>query len=361
MIEYENLAQLNQSFFEEYSNKFDTIMKQGWYILGNEVKWFEQSFAHYCNTNHCIGVANWMDALTLALKSCDFAFWDEVIVPSNTYIATILSIIQNGLKPILVEPDITTYNLDPHKIEEKITKKTKAIMPVHLYGKLCDMESIMTIAKKYNCVVIEDCAQAHWASYKWKKAWSFWDFWAFSFYPTKNLWALWDAWAITCQSTENAEKIAMLRNYWSKVKYYNQVVWYNSRLDEIQAWFLSVKLPYLDLINNHKRNLAHLYMNWLRDDYIKPVLHNDYYDVYHIFAIRHPKRDQLKEYLLNNDIKTEIHYPVTPNKQQAMKWILDNQETPIAQEIHDSILSLPISYFHTWEDVLRVIEVMNKF
>lgn len=361
MIEYENLGKLNVPFFEEFEKVFKETLESGWYILGNKVQTFENQFSMYCNTKHCVGVANGLDALILALRAFDFEKGDEVIVPSNTYIATILSIIHNGLKPVLVEPNIATYNIDPLKIEEKITSKTKAIMVVHLYGKMCEMDAIMTIAKKHKLKVIEDCAQAHGASYKNIKAGNWGDFGAFSFYPTKNLGAIADAGAMTTNDLELADKIKTLRNYGSKTKYYNELVGYNSRLDEIQAAFLSVKLKKLDAINQHKRNLAKLYLNGLKSDFIKPVVHSDYIDVYHIFNIRHENRDALKEYLFQNQIKTEIHYPVAPNKQHAMVGIIDNEVTPIAEQIHKTTLSLPISFYHSEEDVLRVIEVMNKF
>lgn len=361
MIEYENLAKLNKPFFEEYEKAFKETLESGWYILGNKVQTFEKEFAAYCETKHCIGLANGLDALILALRAYSFEKGTEVIVPSNTYIATILSIVQNGLIPVLVEPDLSTYNIDSKKIEEKITSKTRAIMVVHLYGKMCEMDSINTIAKKHNLKVIEDCAQAHGAKYKNKKAGNWADFGAFSFYPTKNLGALADAGAMTCNDDQLADAIKTLRNYGSKQKYYNELVGYNSRLDEVQAAFLSVKLKYLDKINEHKRKLADLYLKNLKSDFIKPVVHPDYYDVYHIFNIRHPKRDALKDYLFKNNIKTDIHYPVAPNKQKAMIGILDKQSTPIAEDIHQTTLSLPVSYYHTEQDILKVVETMNKF
>ena len=361
VIEYENLGKSNQAFFEGYRQAFEKVMQGGWYILGSGVKQFEQEFAGYCGTKYCVGVANGLDALILSLKVFGFEPGDEVIVPSNTYIATILSILHNGLKPVLVEPSIKTYNIDPKKIEEKITPRTKAIMVVHLYGKLCEMEAIKAIAEKHQLKLIEDCAQAHGAHYKGTKAGNFGDFGAFSFYPTKNLGAMADAGAVTCNDESLAQHIFTLRNYGSTVKYYNEVVGYNSRLDEIQAAFLSVKLKKLDDINEHKRKLASLYLDGLKKDFITPDVDPDYYDVYHIFNIRHPKRDSLKEFLLKNDIKTDIHYPVTPTKQVAMKGIIDQEETPISDEIHQTTLSLPISYYHTEQDIKRVIETMNKF
>jgi dTDP-4-amino-4,6-dideoxygalactose transaminase len=361
VIEYENLGKVNQPFFDEYRKAFDTVLKSGWYILGNAVKDFEQQYASYCETSHCIGVANGLDALILSLKAFGFEAGDEIIVPSNTYIATILAIVHNQLKPVLVEPDITTYNIDAAKIEEKISPKTKGIMVVHLYGKMCEMDKVNTIADKYQLKVIEDCAQAHGAKYKNKKSGNWGHYGAHSFYPTKNLGAIADAGAVTCNDEELKNKIAVLRNYGSAVKYYNEVVGYNSRLDEIQAAFLAVKLKQLDGINEHKRKLASLYTAGLKADFIRPVVHPDYSDVFHIYNVRHPKRNELKAYLLKNEIKSEIHYPVAPNKQKAMKGILDGIETPIAEEIHQTTLSLPISYFHTEQDIATVIEVMNKF
>jgi dTDP-4-amino-4,6-dideoxygalactose transaminase len=361
IIEYENLARLNQPFFEAYQQAFTRVLEGGWYILGKSVESFEKSYAHYCETAHCIGVANGLDALTLSLQAFHFEPGSEVIVPSNTYIATIIAIVQNRLTPVLVEPDITTYNIDPRKIESAITPKTVAIMPVHLYGKLCEMDTIQAIASKHQLKIIEDCAQAHGATYKNRKAGNWGHFGAHSFYPTKNLGALADAGAITCNDPELNSSIRMLRNYGSKEKYYNEVIGYNSRLDEIQAAFLSIKLQNLDSINEHKRKLARLYLDGLKEDFIKPIVNADYKDVYHIFNIRHAKRSALREYLLKDGIKTEIHYPVAPNKQMAMKGILDKFETPIAEEIHQTTLSLPISYFHSEQDILQVIEVLNKF
>ncbi len=361
MIDYENLHNLNQPFFKEYEIAFKEVMESGWYVLGKKVNEFEEKYANYCNTKYCIGVANGLDALTLSLRVFNFEKDSEVIVPSNTYIATILSIVQNNLQPILVEPNLGTYNIDPDKIEEKITTKTKAIMVVHLYGKMCEMDKIMTIAKKYNLKVIEDCAQSHGAKFKNNISGSFGDYAAHSFYPTKNLGAMGDAGAVTCNDTVLAENIKVLRNYGSKTKYYNEVVGINSRLDELQAALLLVKLKYLDKINEHKRKLASIYQEGLKADFIKPQVNENYFDVFHIYNIRHQKRDLLKEFLLKNGIKTEVHYPVTPVKQLAMKGIIDNQHTPISDEIHLTTLSLPISYYHSENDILKVIEVLNKF
>jgi len=361
VIEYENLGKLNKPFFEEYLQACNTVLNSGWYILGNAVTAFEQEYAGYCNTRYAVGVANGLDALILALKSFNFEPGMEVIVPSNTYIATILAIVHNRLIPVLVEPDINTYNIDPARIEEKITAKTRAILVVHLYGKICEMDTIGLIADKHSLKVIEDCAQAHGARFKNKKAGNWGHYGAHSFYPTKNLGAIGDAGAVTCNDEALKKKIVSLRNYGSAVKYHNEIAGYNSRLDELQAAFLSVKLKKLDAINEHKRKLAAIFLTHLKNDFIKPAVHPDYYDVYHIFTIRHPQRDQLKTYILTPDVKTEIHYPIAPNNQQAMIGILDHQPTPIAEEIHQTTLSLPISYCHTEEDVFNVTELMNKF
>ena len=359
MIEYENLGRTNKSLEKEYKECFSSFLESGWYVLGKEVRTFEESFAGYCGVKHCIGVASGLDALMLALRIYDFPQGSEVLVPSNTYIATILSILQCGLKPVLVEPDIRTYNIDPLKIEEHISEKTKAIMVVHLYGKACEMTSIMQLAGKYNLQLIEDCAQAHGAKYKGQKVGTF-GTGAFSFYPTKNLGALGDAGAITTNDSKADSVFRALRNYGSNIKYQNDYIGYNSRLDEIQAALLNVKLKHLDEINAHKRKLAQIYIEGLKEDFIKPIVTSDCFDVYHIFNVLHPKRDMLKEYLLKNEVKTDIHYPIPPHRQKAMQGILKG-EYPISEEIHRTTLSLPISYGHSESDVYRVVEIMNKF
>lgn len=360
VIEYENLRQANEKFFDEYKKSFDATLGSGWFILGNAVKQFEEEFARFITSKYCVGVANGLDALTLCLRALNIERGSEVIVPSNTYIATILSVLHNDLKPVLVEPDIRTYNIDPTKIEDAITPRTKAMMVVHLYGKSCDMDPIVAIAKKHHLALIEDCAQSHGAMYKGKMTGTF-GYGAFSFYPTKNLGCLGDGGAVTTDDEEFARAIRMYRNYGSEKKYYNEVVGYNSRLDEVQAAFLSVKLRHLKEITEHKRKLAALYQSGLKSDFIKPHVHPDFYDVFHIYNVRHPKRDELKEYLLKHNIKTEIHYPVPPHKQNAMKGVLDTKDFPISTEIHATTLSLPISFFHTESDIERVIEVMNAF
>jgi dTDP-4-amino-4,6-dideoxygalactose transaminase len=361
MIEYENLKKVNEPFRDALRKSFETTLDSGWFILGGTVEKFERGFASYCGVKYCIGVASGLDAILLSLKAFDFQIGAEVIVPSNTYIATILAVLNAGLKPVLVEPDIQTYNIDPEKIEEKITGNTVAIIVVHLYGKVCEMDPIMGIAKKNNLMVIEDCAQAHGAMYRGRKAGSFGQCNAFSFYPTKNLGALGDAGAVLTDDGDIATKVQMLRNYGSRRKYYNEVAGYNSRLDEMQAGFLSVKLEKLDHLNRHKRKLAGIYLENLRNDFIKPIVDKDYFDIYHIFNIRHAERDRVREYLLKKEIKTDIHYPVPPHKQKALENILKEYDCPISEEIHSTTLSLPLSFCHTEQDVCRVIETLNKF
>lgn len=361
MIEYENLYKLNKPFMEAYAKQFSKVGKSGWYVLGKQVSEFEKKFAGYCHSGFAIGVANGLDALTLALESFSFEDGSEVIVPSNTYIATILSILNSRLKPVLVEPDILTYNLDPTKIEAAITPKTVAVVVVHLYGKCCDMDPIIQITRRRGLKLVEDCAQAHGARYKKKRAGTFGDFGAFSFYPTKNLGALGDAGALTTESKELDGIVRKLRNYGSEKKYYNDLVGCNSRLDEIQAAFLTIKLAHLDEINDHKRQLARIYATHLKDHFIKPIVQSGYDDVYHIYNIRHPRRDALRKYLLQHGVETEIHYPVPPHRQAALKGILDHCDFPLADEIHQTTLSLPISYFHTERNIHRVVDILNKF
>jgi dTDP-4-amino-4,6-dideoxygalactose transaminase len=360
MIEYENLFLLNKPFMEDYQKSFADSLEKGWFILGHKVVQFENEFAAYCGSNYCAGLASGLDALVLALKYFDFPAGSEIIVPSNTYIATVLAIYHNGLVPVLVEPDLETYTIGPARIEEKITDRTKAIIVVHLYGKSCDMDPILSISAQYGIKIIEDCAQSHGATYKGKMTGTFGEFGAFSFYPTKNLGALGDAGALIANDSDVIEKIKAMRNYGCQEKYHNKYIGMNSRLDEIQAGFLTVKLRFLDDINAHKRKLAAIYQQGLRADYIRPAVHPDYNDVYHIYTVRHAERDKLRAYLLENDIKTEIHYPVPPHRQEALRNSIKGS-FPVADTIHQTTLSLPISYFHTQQEIEQVIAVMNDF
>jgi dTDP-4-amino-4,6-dideoxygalactose transaminase len=360
-IEYEDLGRVNAPFQAEFNDAFAGLQQSGWYILGKQVEGFESEFSTYCDTEYCVGVASGLDALVLALRALNLEPGDEVIVPANTYIASVLAVLHNGLKPVLVEPDIHTYNIDASRLEAKISRRTKAILVVHLYGKLCKMDAILDIASRHKLFVIEDCAQAHGANYNGKKAGSFGDFGAFSFYPTKNLGALGDAGAITFRGSDKLGLLKQLRNYGSEKKYHNNIVGYNSRLDEIQAAFLRIKLKHLDRITAHKRSLAKIYNDGLKSSFILPIAEPGYEDVYHIYAIRHPQRDKLRQYLLDNNIRTEVHYPIPPHKQKALQGLIDEDDYSLTTEIHETILSLPVSTCHSAEDIHKVVEVLNRF
>lgn len=360
MIEYENLAKVNAPFFDAFNKQFESCLKSGWYILGKEVEAFEQEFAEYTGANYCVGVASGLDALILSLAALELQPGDEVIVPSNTYIATVLAIYRNGLKPVFVEPDITTYNLNPDRIEIAISEKTKVVLAVHLYGKTSSMERISAVCRENNLYLIEDCAQSHGSMLNGKKSGTFGNFGAFSFYPTKNLGALGDGGAIVTDNETMYQKLKALRNYGSSKKYHNQYLGYNSRLDEVQAAFLRIKLKHLDDINTHKRKLAQIYFQQLNNKIILPIQENGNYDVFHIFNIRTTERDELRDFLSSKGIKTEIHYPIPPYKQEAL--LNENfGEYPISNEIHRSTLSLPISSFHTPEQIEQVAQTVNSF
>jgi len=358
-VEYENLGLLNRTLFDSFCKDLPSFLNKGWFILGENVDNFEKEFANFLGSGQFIGVGNGLDALELSLRALGKKK-GEVIVPSNTYIATIIAILNSGLTPVLVEPDIETYNIDPSKIEEYVSSNTVAILIVHLYGKCCDMDPIGMIAKKYNLKIIEDCAQAHGSRYKNKMAGTLGHFGAFSFYPTKNLGALGDAGGISVNDPVAGSYLRSVRNYGSSRKYVNDELGVNSRLDEIQAFFLRKKLYLLEKINDHKRALAQIYFESLNDNFILPKLDKDYYDTYHIFNIRIDRRDRLKEYLEKRNIKTEVHYPIPPHKQKALKDYLGG-EYPISESIHKTTLSLPISFIHSKDQIYRVIEEMNKF
>jgi dTDP-4-amino-4,6-dideoxygalactose transaminase len=360
MIPYEDLRKVNEPYYSEIEKSFRAVFASGWYILGEEVRKFEEEFAAYCGAKHCIGLNSGLDALTISLTALDLPPGSEVLVPSNTYIATILSIVQNGLTPVLVEPDIDTYNIDPKKIEQAISSKTKAIMIVHLYGRICDMKAIKGLSEHYGLKLIEDCAQSHGAALDGKRCGTFGEAGAFSFYPTKNLGALGDAGAIVTDDGVLADRMRSLRNYGSKKKYFNDVVGLNSRLDELQASFLSKKLKHLDDINKHKRTLAGLYEKHLPNRFIKPTTIAPEQHVYHIYNIRHQNRDKLKSWLLDRGVGTEIHYPLAPHLQVAMKGKFTGKY-PISELIHETTLSLPISSCHTVADVEKVIAIMSDF
>jgi dTDP-4-amino-4,6-dideoxygalactose transaminase len=360
MIDYENLGLANQEFVEELREAFEKVISRGWYILGNEVTEFENEFASYVGSRFCVGVANGLDALTLSMKALDLPEKSEILVASNTYIATILAILNAGHLPVLVEPDPRTYNFDPNRMRESMSARTKAICVTHLYGKPCRMDLICDFARDHGLAVIEDCAQSHGALLKGKATGTFGISGCFSFYPTKNLGALGDSGAVTTDDSNLAERLRHLRNYGSLQKYVNVYLGVNSRLDELQAAFLRVKLRHLPRITEHKRKLAEIYFQKLPQELTLPLREEDTFDVFHIFPVRCAQRDELRAYLLRSNIKTEIHYPIAPHRQEAMRGILSG-EYPISDEIHRTELSLPISYAATEENVVEICRVIRRF
>ncbi|MFC6097757.1 DegT/DnrJ/EryC1/StrS family aminotransferase [Flavobacterium qiangtangense] len=365
MIKFLDLQKINQQYEVAFEEKLKAFMQKGWYILGDEVKAFETNFANYCGTKYCIGVGNGLDALVLIFKAYiqlgKIKKGDEIIVPANTYIASILAILEADLVPVLVEPILETYNLDPREIQEKITPKTKAILAVHLYGQLSDMNSINEIAVKNNLLVIEDSAQSHGAILENKKAGNLGNASGFSFYPGKNLGALGDAGAITTNDDELVKMLFSLRNYGSEKKYVNDFIGVNSRLDELQAGFLNIKLPNLDNENRFRKEIAKRYISEIKNDKITlPFYDNSENHVFHVFVIRTKNRDELQEFLLANNIQTLIHYPIPPHKQKALSF-LENLSFPITEKIHNEVLSLPISPVMTKDEVDCVIEILNKY
>ena len=362
-IIFQDLGKINQKYEYKIREAFNRVLKSGWYILGKEVELFEKEYAKYCETDDCIGVGNGLDALHLILRAYSIGLGDEVIVPSNTYIATWLAVSYSGAKPVPVEPDINTYNIDPMLIEEKITAKTKAIIVVHLYGRICEMEKIYDIAKRNNLKVIEDAAQAHGAEYNGKKAGSLGDAAGFSFYPGKNLGALGDAGGITTNDDELAEKVRCLRNYGTQKKYINKYKGFNSRLDEVQAAFLRVKLRYLDEENKVRREIANKYLAEIKNRKITlPSLsvEEDESHVWHQFVVRTKDRLGLQEYLKNMKINTMIHYPIPPHKQEAYQN-LKNDSYPISEKIHREVISLPINSSLDRVSVNCIIDALNNY
>jgi dTDP-4-amino-4,6-dideoxygalactose transaminase len=361
MIEYENLAGVNAPFRQEFEKKFSEVLQRGWFVLGSEVAMFEQEFAAWCGAKHCVGVASGLDALILSLRALHLPEGSEVLVPSNTYIASILSILQAGLHPVLVEPELETYNMDPVAAAKAVTAKTLAMMPVHLYGKASRMDALMSVAREHSLRVVEDCAQSHGARQNGILTGRFGDAAAFSFYPTKNLGALGDAGAVITNDEKLADQVRILRNYGSRIKYHNDLIGVNSRLDELQAAFLRIKLPGLDALNEHKRHLAGIYFQELRGDITLPSRSDAFHDVFHIFAIRHPDRDRLRNHLLERGIKTEVHYPIPPARQKALAGMFRPEDYPLSERIHAEELSLPCSTAHSENDILEVCRAVNSF
>lgn len=362
-VPFVSLVPMEKELDQELRKAFERVYKRSWYIGGKEDEEFEKAFANYCNVKHCVGTGNGLDALMLALKALDIKEGDEVIIPSNTYIATALAVTYVGAIPVFSEPDIRTFNMDPNRIEEKITKKTKAIIPVHLYGQPCEMDAIVRIVKKYNLYLIEDCAQAHGAIYKGRKVGSFGEVSGFSFYPGKNLGALGDGGAIISEYKEIADKVRALGNYGSDYKYHHIYKGYNSRLDEMQAAFLVVKLQWLDKMNERRRRIANHYLSEIHNDnVILPYVIDESIPVWHIFGIRCKKRDELESYLREKGIATKKHYPIPIHMQECYKDLNIRQgELPIAEEISATELSLPMYYGMTDEEIQYVINNINNF
>ena len=370
MIPFLDLKSINAQYQNELVSACERVIKSGWYIAGNELKKFEEEFAQYCSTQYCIGVANGLDALILVLRAWKelgkLKHGDEVLVPANTYIASILAITENNLVPILVEPNENSLNLCPINTRKAIADKTKVILPVHLYGQIAPMKEIVEIANEFDLLVLEDCAQSHGASINGIKAGAWGHAAGFSFYPGKNLGALGDAGAITTNDTELAQTLFALRNYGSHEKYKNLYQGVNSRLDEIQAAMLSVKLSYLDKETAHRKKIADLYLNGIKNPYItlpllknSPAIANEEH-VWHLFVIKTKHRKALQLHLQSLGIQTLIHYPIPPHKQNAYKN-LEYLHLPISESLHEEVLSLPISPTLSLEEAKSIIQACNSF
>lgn len=372
MIKFLDLQKINAQYATELKQVASEVIDKGWFLIGDRLSSFETKLANYIGAKNAIGVANGLDALRLILKAyIDLGIMnegDEVIVPANTYIASVLAISDNRLKPVLVEPKNSSFNLDIDLIESHITSKTKAIMIVHLYGQVCWSEKLIDLAKKYNLKIIEDNAQAIGAEWNGIKTGNLADAAGFSFYPGKNLGALGDAGAVTTNDDMLAKQIRALGNYGSHKKYVNEFQGLNSRLDEIQAAFLEVKLKYVDAENQYRRQLASLYLTGINNPTIQlPIPENTSFDyakntehVWHLFVIRCQQRDKLQDYLTKNSVQTLIHYPIPPNKQLAYKE-MNHLDYPITNAIHDEVLSLPLSPIMTNEEIQKIITVLNDF
>ena len=365
MINFLNLKAINEQYQEELKTACARVIDSGWYIMGNELTQFEHEFADYCGAKHAIGVANGLDALILVLRAWKelgkLHSGDEVIVPANTYIASILAITENDLVPVLVEPDEDTYNLCPEKVRAAIGPKTRAILPVHLYGQLSPMPALMVLAEEFNLLVLEDCAQAHGAQIQGRKAGNWGHAAGFSFYPGKNLGSLGDAGAVTTNDDELAQTIKALRNYGSHKKYENLYRGLNSRLDEIQAAMLRVKLPYLDRETIRRQEIAKHYLNSITNSAIHlPHVMEETGHVWHLFVVQCAEREALQCWLQEHGVQTLIHYPIPPHKQQAYSnW--NNLSLPLTERIHQQVLSLPMDPTMSDEAVEKVIAAVNGF
>jgi dTDP-4-amino-4,6-dideoxygalactose transaminase len=364
MVKFLDLYKINDKYKNGIDEAIKRVLDSGWYLLGKENENFCKDFAEFCGAKYCVGVANGLDALILGIKALDFEKGSEIIAPANTYIASILAISQNGLKPVLVEPDINTYNIDVKKIEQAITDKTKAIMVVHLYGQAVDILPVLELAKKYNLKVIEDCAQAHGAFYPntEKRVGSLSDICGFSFYPGKNLGCLGDGGCVTTNDEILLKKVTALRNYGSHVKYQNIYKGVNSRLDEIQAAVLDVKLKGLDKDNEIRRQVAKKYLTEIKNPEITlPKFIAEKSHVWHVFPVLVKNRKHFQDYLTQNDIQTLIHYPIPPHKQECYKKEFSHYVLPITEKIHEEIISIPISPVMEDGDAEKIINALNKY
>jgi len=364
-VAFLDLKKINLQYQKELKSACSRVIDSGWYLMGEELKSFESEFASYCGTTHCIGVANGLDALTLTLRAWKelgkLKSGDEVIVQANTYIASILAITENDLIPVLVEPDEDTFNLTAENIKKHITEKTKVILPVHLYGQISPMIEIMQLAKEFHLLVLEDCAQSHGAMINGNKCGSWGDAGAFSFYPGKNLGALGDAGAVTTNDKELAKTIKALGNYGSHKKYENIYKGVNSRLDEIQAAMLSVKLKYLNGEIKQRQFIANEYLNRIKNIQITlPCYKSSEKTVWHLFVIQTSNRENLIDHCTENNVQTLVHYPLPPHKQEAYKEY-NFKHLPVTESIHDKVLSIPLDPTMTIDNVNHVIDVLNSY
>ena len=361
-INFNELKRGYEKYKEEYNNAVINVLESGWYILGENVEKFESNFSQFIGSKYCVGVNSGLDALILAVRALNIGYGDEVIVPANTYIATVLGITENRATPVFVEPD-EYYNLDADKIEEKITNKTKAIMVVHLYGQAANMKKIQDIAAKYNLYLLEDCAQSHGAKFEGKTTGTFGDIGCFSFYPTKNLGAFGDGGAIVTNNEKIADKIRMLRNYGSRRKYYNEIEGVNSRLDEMQAALLNVKLSHYIELRSEREKIAQKYLNEIKNPkIILPKIRKGAEHVWHLFVVQTENRDKLQNYLNENGIGTQIHYPIPPHLSEAYKYLgYKKGDFPITEKQANSVLSLPIYDGITNEEAEYVIKAINDY
>lgn len=362
-IPFNSLVPLERNLSEELHEAFDRVLRNSWYVRGREVEKFENEFAEYCEAKYCVGVGNGLDALTLSLKALGIGVGDEVIVPDNSFIATALAVSYCGATPIFVDSDEESYNINPRRIEEAITSQTKAIIPVHLYGQACDMDRILSIAQRNNLLIVEDCAQAHGATYKGRKVGTFGIAAGFSFYPGKNLGALGDAGAVITNDIDVARKVRSLGNYGSEKKYYHEYMGNNSRLDELQAAFLSVKLKHMDDISENRRKNAKYYMEKISNlNIVLPRVLPNVNPVWHIFAIRSNQRERLKEFLDGKGIETGIHYPIPIHAQECYKnHISRNKEFPNAESLSKTELSIPMYYGLNEDQLEYIVDCINNF